>query len=72
MSFSPQTLDTSTLLDEIAGHGKDLSHQIPSAREALIAKARSLITSLETPVEAITWMAWAEVDLSVELVESTC
>ena len=31
------------------------------ARQAMIATARDLITSLETPLESILWMAWAEV-----------
>ena len=30
-------------------------------RVATIAKARELIASLETPLESIIWMAWAEV-----------
>lgn len=32
-----------------------------TARVAVIAKARDLIASLETPLESIIWMAWAEV-----------
>ena len=30
-------------------------------RVATIAKARDLIATLETPLESIIWMAWAEV-----------
>ena len=35
--------------------------QVNEARLAMIATARDLITSLETPLESIIWMAWAEV-----------
>ena len=35
--------------------------QANEARLAMIATARDLITSLETPIESIIWMAWAEV-----------
>ncbi|CAD6593162.1 MAG: hypothetical protein ASARMPREDX12_006914 [Alectoria sarmentosa] len=31
-----------------------------SARQEMIAKARSLISTLETPMETILWMGWAE------------
>lgn len=32
-----------------------------AARVATIARARDLIATLETPLESIIWMAWAEV-----------
>ena len=32
-----------------------------SARQAMIATARDLTTSLETPLESILWMSWAGV-----------
>ena len=35
--------------------------QVNEARLAMVATARDLITSLETPLESILWMAWAEV-----------
>ena len=72
MSSSPQTPDITALLDEIAKHGTDLAHQKAGAREALVANARLLIASLETPVEAITWMSWAEVGVSVAPIQSMC
>lgn len=72
MSSSPPASNVVALLDELTEHGKDLFHQTPGAREALIANARSLIASLETPMEAITWMARAEVDVPATLIDSSC
>ena len=34
---------------------------VDKARVTTIAKARDLIATLETPLESIIWMAWAEV-----------
>ena len=53
--------DVQSLLDEIYTHGQDLLRGQEVARTSLIAKARSLIAALETPMETITWIAWAEV-----------
>ena len=68
-STSTPTLgsDVTSLLDSIAAKGKALSHNEEGSREALIADARSLIAALETPMEAITWIIWAEVDVYVPL-----
>lgn len=53
--------------DRAASLIKDLSSLQPSllktgdsARQEMIAKARSLINALETPMESILWMGWAE------------
>ena len=35
--------------------------EVDAKRVATIAKARDLIATLETPLESIIWMAWAEV-----------
>jgi len=58
---SSQSPNFSGILDEITVYGYSLLQQKAGAREALSAKARSLIAALETPIEAITWIAWAEV-----------
>ena len=53
--------DVTALLDNIALVGEAFSQKKAGAREQLILNARRLVAALETPVEAITWMAWAEV-----------
>ncbi|KAL9633076.1 MAG: hypothetical protein Q9164_004918, partial [Protoblastenia rupestris] len=53
--------DVQGLLSEIDANGQALCRGRDAARTTLIAKARSLIAALETPVETITWIAWAEV-----------
>lgn len=60
-SSNTQSLDVESILRDIDVSGKALSHDQDGARRALITKARSLIAALETPSEAIIWMAWAEV-----------
>ena len=57
---SPDSQTIQNLLREIDAGGRALSHR-PGARTELIARARSLISALETPIESIIWMAWAEV-----------
>lgn len=54
-------IDIQSLLSEIDDNGKALLRGQYAARTTLIAKARSLIAALETPAEAMTWIAWAEV-----------
>lgn len=53
--------------DQASSLIKDLSSLQPSllkagdnARQEMIAKARSVISILETPMESILWMGWAE------------
>ena len=49
------------ILDSIAATGTTLlAKPSPAGRTLLIAQARALITALETPIEAITRMTWAE------------
>ena len=62
-STLPLQTDVTGLLNEIAAQGKSLSHDGEGSREKLIDSARSLIAALETPMEAITWIIWAEVSL---------
>lgn len=50
-----------SLLQTVAGHGKDLLAQDPEARFKLLEAARSLIYALETPREAIIRHCWSEV-----------
>ena len=56
-----QVVGISSLIDEIVAQGKALTQDEAGARERLIVKARELISGLETPVEMVTWIAWAEV-----------
>ncbi|CAI7573252.1 unnamed protein product [Penicillium palitans] len=49
-----------SLLQTVAGHGKDLLAQDPEARFKLLEAARSLIYALETPREAIIRHCWSE------------
>ena len=61
-SSSYRQADVQNLLKEIDSYGQALLQgQDVAARVSLIARARSLIASLETPIESVTWMAWAEV-----------
>ncbi len=61
---TPST-DVAALLDDIALVGEALSQKRAGARDQLISNARRLVAALETPVEAITWMAWAEVNTRI-------
>ncbi len=61
-----QKLDaTLTAMDALqSGYDEFMSSGLEdkdAARVATIAKARDLIATLETPLESIIWMAWAEV-----------
>ena len=56
-----QATNVTALLQDIALVGEALAQKREGAREQLISNARRLVAALETPVEAITWMAWAEV-----------
>ena len=53
--------DVQSLLHDIGSEGQRLLSGGHAARSNLITKARSLIATLETPVETVTWIAWAEV-----------
>ena len=56
--MSPQV---GALLAEIKDQGRALDLQVVGARRKLLNAAASLIAALETPVEKITRIAWAEV-----------
>jgi len=61
LSEPPTLSSVSPILDSIAATGANfLSTPNQAGRTALIAQARALITALETPIEAITRMTWAE------------
>ena len=47
--------------EHISRGSSSLEHINEEARQAMIATARDLIASLETPLESILWMSWAEV-----------
>lgn len=68
---SPLNKNTKILLKDVAIKGEAFSRSEEGAREALIASARSLIMALETPMEAVTWMIWAEVRLSPDTSEDS-
>ena len=59
--FTPQPGEIQDLLNDVDKTGQAFLAGQNAARTGLIAKARSLIAALESPVESITWMAWAEV-----------
>jgi len=54
-------VNLSTLLEEVASKGKSLVDGDPEVRKELLATTRSLFLALETPIEAILRMEWAEV-----------
>ena len=58
---APLNANVGAVLKEIASKGEAFSQKEPGARESLIASARSLIAALETPMETVLWMIWAEV-----------
>ncbi|KAI9871139.1 MAG: hypothetical protein M1830_003279, partial [Pleopsidium flavum] len=49
-----------TLLGNIASNGNALSQGDTNARTDLLVAARELCLALETPVEAVLRIAWAE------------
>ena len=55
------TRDVSYLLDEIASNGKSLTQGNSKARKNALNAARELCFALETPVEAIIRICWAQV-----------
>ena len=61
-SFTFQRKDVQEILRDIDLNGQALLSGQEAVRTSLIDKARSLIASLETPIETVTWIAWAEVN----------
>ena len=49
------------LLEEIASNGRSFALGNPKARKKALAAGRELCLALETPVEAIIRICWAEV-----------
>lgn len=54
-----QTVDE--LIEVLLSERKRLAQNEPDARENLISTARELVSNLETPLEAMGWINWAEV-----------
>ena len=64
-SSSPEySPDVSALLEDIINKGKAWSHGNAAARVQLLDAARSLCHEVETPVETMLRMIWAEVNLN--------
>ena len=57
------TPEVDKILATLDQNGDALRGNKPYARMNLIDAARSLIAELETPIESITRITWAEVDL---------
>lgn len=55
-----QADQASSLIKDLSSLQPSLLKPGDSARQEMIAKARSLISTLETPMESILWMGWAE------------
>lgn len=55
-----QADQTSSLIKDLSSLQPSLLKTPDSTRQEMIAKARSLISTLETPMESILWMGWAE------------
>ena len=60
-------LSLQSVYNQVLSSGHDGADK---ARVAMIAKARDLIAALETPLESIIWMAWAEVRILQVIVHS--
>lgn len=64
-AYTPNPTAIRTAMDALQTGYNDLmsssQEDLDAARLATIAKARDFIASLETPLESIIWMAWAEV-----------
>lgn len=55
------TRDVSSLLEDVASNGKSFTEGDTKARKKALVAARELCLALETPVEAIIRICWAEV-----------
>ncbi len=63
-----QSEQVSTLLDNLAAYREKNWLSANGTRAAMIAKARSLIATLETPIESTLRMYWEEVSAILVLV----
>ncbi len=65
--YNPKPAATRNAMNALQSGFNDLVSSSPegvdAARVATISKARDLIATLETPLESIIWMAWAEVGI---------
>ncbi len=59
--------DVPHLLEEIASNGKSFTQGDGKARKKALVAARELCLALETPVEAIIRMCWAEVSYNAPI-----
>ena len=64
------TLEIATLLQQIEAKGKALEIDRGNSRIELLAAARSLCYKLETPIEALLRICWAEVSFGPKLLHS--
>lgn len=75
-AYTPKPAAIRTAMDALQhGYNDFMSssqEDFDAARLATITKARDLIASLETPLESIIWMAWAEVMLPPEYIMLCC
>jgi hypothetical protein len=55
--------DIQATVQQIVAQVAQFEQDEPGSREKLIQTARSLIQSLESPMESILWMIWSEVSL---------
>lgn len=62
--MSCQIEDVPDLLKRVETLGKSLNLDAPEERKAILTAARKLCLALETPIEAILRMEWAEVSRS--------
>jgi hypothetical protein len=60
-SDTPESRDVATLLEQISAKGSGFIYGDSRSRGELLALAKSLCTALETPMEAILRMGWAQV-----------
>lgn len=56
--------DIPTLLQDIASKGTTLDKEGDTGRRAPLSAARSLFYKLETPIESLLRICWAEVSLT--------
>lgn len=55
-----QADQASSIIKDLSALQSFLPETCETTRQKMIARARSLISTLETPMESILWMGWAE------------
>lgn len=63
--MSPPSSEPSTILSQLQSASSTYTKGKPGAREQLLNRSHTLISSLELPSEAIQRMGWAEVSTVV-------